>query len=305
MGEFLGRRAIHSLIALVGLIVLVFFLSRLTGDPAVLYLPEDATQQQVQEFREQQGFDDPLYVQFVRYLGDVAQLDFGESIRRNRPAMEAVLLAFPFTLKLALLTVALALVIALVVGSMAAYKPGSVFDRLASLLSLAGASTPDFWFGIMGILLFAVFLGWLPTSGTGGPLYWVLPVATLSLKITGVTTQVVRGSMITTLSSPYIKAARAKGLLEGRVVFVHALRNSVVAAITVAGDQAVGLINGAVVVETVFGWPGVGKLMIDAITQRDFAVVQAAVLATAVAIFLLNLIIDISYVRLDPRISHS
>lgn len=293
---------LHSIIAMACLIILVFFLSRLTGDPAMLYLPENATREAVRQFREQHGFNDPVFVQFLRYLGDLAQLNFGYSIRRDMPAMEAVTLAYPWTLRLVGVTVLLAMLVAMTLGPLAAYRPGSPFDRVASVLSLAAASTPDFWIAIIAILIFAVDLGWLPTSGVGGPQYWVLPVAVLMFKITGTTTQVVRGSMISTLASPYIKAARAKGMQERRIVFVHALRNSVISAITVAGDQIRGLINGAVIVETVFGWPGIGKLMIEAITQRDFAVLQAAVLATAAAIFLLNVLIDILYALLDPRI---
>jgi len=293
---------LHSIIAMACLIILVFFLSRLTGDPAMLYLPENATREAVRQFREQHGFNDPVFVQFLRYLGDIAQLNFGYSIRRDMPAMEAVTQAYPWTLRLVGVTVVLAMLVAMTLGPLAAYRPGSLFDRVASVLSLAAASTPDFWIAIIAILIFAVDLGWLPTSGVGGPQYWVLPVAVLMFKITGTTTQVVRGSMISTLASPYIKAARAKGMQERRIVFVHALRNSVISAITVAGDQIRGLINGAVIVETVFGWPGIGKLMIEAITQRDFAVLQAAVLATAAAIFLLNVLIDILYALLDPRI---
>ena len=302
MGDFLAGRMLHSIIAMVSLIILVFFLSRLTGDPAMLYLPENATRETVRQFRELHGFDDPVIVQFFRYLGDIAQLDFGYSIRRDMPAMDAVMQAYPWTLRLVGVTVLLAMLIAMTLGPLAAYRPGSPFDRVASILSLAAASTPDFWIAIIGILILAVEFGLLPTSGVGGPAYWVLPVGVLMFKITGTTTQVVRGSMISTLASPYIKAARGKGMQESRIVFIHALRNSVISAITVAGDQIRGLINGAVVVETVFGWPGIGKLMIEAITQRDFAVLQACVLATAAAIFLLNVLIDIAYAWLDPRI---
>ena len=293
---------LHSVIAMVSLIILVFFLSRMTGDPAMLYLPENATRDTVQQFRELHGFDDPVVVQFARYLGDIVHLDFGYSIRRDMPAMEAVLQAYPWTLRLVGITVLLAMLIAMTLGPLAAYRPGSPFDRAASVLSLAAASTPDFWIAIIGILVLAVEFGLLPTSGVGGPAYWILPVGVLMFKITGTTTQVVRGSMISTLAAPYIKAARGKGMQEKRIVFIHALRNSVISAITVAGDQIRGLINGAVVVETVFGWPGIGKLMIEAITQRDFAVLQACVLATAAAIFLLNVVIDIIYALLDPRI---
>jgi peptide/nickel transport system permease protein len=302
VAEFLARRLFHSIIAIAGLICLVFILGRLTGDPALLYLPENATLKTIEEFREMHGFNDPVAVQFWNYLKGISQLDFGTSIRRNQPAMEAVFEAFPWTLRLAGVTVVLAMTVAMIVGPLAAYKPGSPFDRLASVLSLAAASMPEFWFAIVLILVVAVELGLLPTSGVGGPQYWILPIGVLMLRMAGTTTQVVRGSMIASLASPYVKAARAEGMQERRVVFVHALRNSVIAAVTIAGDQARGLVNGAVIVETVFGWPGVGKLMIDAITQRDFVVLQAAVLVTAIAIFLLNIIVDICYALLDPRI---
>jgi peptide/nickel transport system permease protein len=300
--EFLVRRFFFAFIALFGLLILVFLLARLTGDPAVLYLPDTATEAMREQFREVNGFNDPILVQLYNYILNALQLDFGMSLRRNMPAMEAVMDAFPWTLRLAGITVVLAMIIAMIVGPLAAYKPGSIFDRLASVLSLAAASMPDFWLAIIGILFFAVTLGILPTSGVGGPAYWILPVGVLMFRITGTTTQVVRGSMISSLASPYVKAAKAKGMPDSRILFVHALRNSVIAAVTVAGDQTRGLINGAVIVETVFGWPGVGKLMIDSIAQRDFAVLQAAVLATAAAIFLLNIVLDLIYTVLDPRI---
>jgi peptide/nickel transport system permease protein len=302
VGHYVGRRAIQSVFSLFGLIVLVFFLARLTGDPAALYLPVDASIEQQQEFSRRHGYDRPVYIQFLKFLGKAAQLDFGKSIRRDVPAMQAVLGAFPFTLRLAGVTMTVSIVIALVVGSLAAHKPNSLVDRLASLMSLGGASIPNFWLAIMGILVFAVHMRWLPTSGVGGAPYWVLPTATMALKPTGVMVQVLRGTMISTLSSPYITTARAKGLPERSVVFVHALRNSLISMLTVAGDQAVGMVNGAVVIETVFGWPGIGKLMIDAIIQRDFVLVQTAVLVTALAIFVINIVIDVMYAMLDPRI---
>lgn len=300
--EFLVRRLLYAFLALFGLLILVFLMARLTGDPAVLFLPETATEEMRDRFREVNGFNDPILVQLYHYILSALRLDFGMSLRRDMPAMQAVLEAFPWTLKLSGITVVLAMLIAMIVGPLAAYNPGSIFDRFASVLSLAAASMPDFWLAIIGILFFAVTLGILPTSGLGGPEYWILPVGVLMFRITGTTTQVVRGSMISSLASPYVKAAKAKGMPEKRIIFVHALRNSVIAAVTVAGDQTRGLINGAVIVETVFGWPGVGKLMIDAISQRDFAVLQAAVLATAAAIFLLNILLDLLYAVLDPRI---
>jgi peptide/nickel transport system permease protein len=304
LGEYLTRRSLHSLLSLAGLIVLVFFLARLTGDPTNLYLPLDASLEARAEFAEKHGFNDPLLVQFGRFLEGLARFDLGESVRKARPAIEVVLEAFPTTLKLAAITMTAAVGLAVVVGALAAYRPGGPFDRIASVISLAGASAPDFWVAITGILVFAVMLGWLPTSGTGTAWHWIMPIAVLLIRPFGLLVQVVRGAMIGALSSAYVKTARAKGVRERSVIFVHALRNATLPVITVAGDQAAGIVNGAVIVESVFGFPGVGKLMIDAITQRDFAIIQAAILVTAIAIFVMNIVIDIAYAVLDPRIRY-
>lgn len=304
MLAFIRGRALASLISLAGLLVLVFFLSRLTGDPAALFLPVEATEEMRQQFREIHGLNDPIMVQFWHYVGDILRLDFGESVRKARPAIEVVLEAFVWTFQLAVITMTLVTAAAIVVGSLAAFKIGGVFDRVASVVSLIGASAPDFWIAIVGIVLFSVHLAWLPTSGTGGFSYWILPIAVLFIRPFGLIVQVVRGSMITALSSAYVKTARAKGVRTRPIIFVHALRNAMLPIITVVGDQAAALLNGAVVVETIFGFPGVGKLMIDSILQRDFNVVLAAILVTALAIFVMNLLIDLAYALLDPRIRH-
>jgi peptide/nickel transport system permease protein len=304
MSGYLTRRAVHSAFALLGLIVAVFFLARLTGDPTNLFLPIDASLATRAEFAAKHGFDRPVTEQFVRFLGDVMEGDLGYSMRKQRPAMDLVLEAYPTTLKLAGITMLIAVSLAVVVGALAAYRPGGMFDRLGSTFSLAGASAPDFWVAITAILVFSVSLRWLPTSGTGGLLFWIMPVTVLVLRPFGLLVQVVRGAMLDSLASAYVKTARAKGVNERTVIFVHALRNACLSVVTVAGDLAVGLINGAVIVETVFGWPGVGKLMIDAVIQRDFPVVQAAIMVTATAIFAMNIIIDLLYVVLDPRIRH-
>jgi peptide/nickel transport system permease protein len=191
---------------------------------------------------------------------------------------------------------------AIVIGSLAAFKVGGFFDRLSSILSLIGASAPDFWIAIVAIFFFSVSLGWLPTSGTGTVWHWILPISVLFIRPFGLILQVVRGSMIAALSSAYVKTARAKGVKDRAIIFVHALRNAMLPVITVIGDQAAGMLNGAVVVETIFGFPGVGKLMIDSILQRDFSVVLASIMITATAIFVMNLLIDLAYAALDPRI---
>ena len=302
MLHFARRRLLASLVSLFGLVVLVFFLTRLTGDPTDLFLPIDATQAMRDQFREIHGLNDPLIVQFGRYVWDLVHLDFGESIRRARPAIDVVLEAFTWTFQLAVITMGLVAVSAVVMGSLCAFFVGRVFDRVVTFVSLIGASAPDFWIAIVAIVVFSIQLGVLPTSGTGGWEFWVLPIAVLFIRPFGLIVQVVRGSMISALSSPYVKTARAKGVRNLPIVFIHTLRNAMLPVITVMGDQAAALLNGAVVVETIFGFPGVGKLMIDAILQRDFNVILAAIMVTALAIFVMNLLIDLAYVALDPRI---
>ncbi len=304
MGRFIRQRAFASLISLMLLVVAVFFLSRLTGDPAALYLPVEASEEMRQQFREVHGLNDPVMVQFGRYVGDLVQLDFGESIRKARPAYDIVIEAFWWTLQLALITMTLVTLAAIILGSLAAFRAGGLFDRIATVTSLIGASAPDFWVAIVGIVVFSVGLGWVPTSGTGSVAHWILPIAVLFIRPFGLIVQVVRGAMITALSSAYVKTARAKGVKSQAIIFVHALRNAMLPVITVIGDQAAALLNGAVVIETIFGFPGVGKLMIDSILQRDFNVVLAAIMVTAIAIFIMNLLIDLAYSLLDPRIRH-
>lgn len=299
---YLRKRIVSSALPLVVVIVGVFALARMTGNPAALYLPLNATQQMRDDFTARNGLDQPLLVQMADYFGGVLQLDFGQSLRTGQDAAAMALRAFPATLQLAATTMVLAVLLALVVGCWAALKPNGLADRISSFVSMAAASIPDFWLAIVGIWIFAITLGWLPTSGVSGAGAWVLPIATLLLRPFGVLVQIVRGSMVSALSEPYIKLARSRGAGELRVVTHHALRNAAAPALTVAGDLAVGLVNGAVVVETIFGWPGIGKLMIDSILQRDFAVLQAAVLLTALAIFALNILIDMGYALLDARV---
>lgn len=305
MGRYLGHRMLYSATSIAGLIVLVFFLARMTGNPVDLYLPIDTPVEVRDAFSKAHGFDDPLLVQFGKYLLDLLRLDFGDSLRQQRPVLTLVMEAFPTTLALAAAAMALAMSIAIVAGALAALRPNGVLDRFVNVISLAGASLPNFWVALVSVLIFAVWLRWLPTSGPGGITHWILPVAVLAVRPCGLIAQVVRGSMISALSSAYVKTARAKGVRTGRIVFVHALRNAMLPVLTVAGDQAAGMINGAVVIEVIFGFPGIGKLMIESIQYRDFAMIQGAVIVTAVAIFLLNMLIDLAYAVLDPRIRYT
>lgn len=303
MFRYLRRRAMTSVLLLVFVLLGVFVLARLTGDPTSLYLPESATPAQREAFAERNGFNDPLWQQAYDYFSGVVQLDFGTSFRTGESALAMVLRAFPATLQLAVTTMIIAVVLAIIIGSWAAYRPNSLADRLASVLSMTAASVPDFWLAISGVWILAVVLGLLPTSGTdAGILSWVLPIATLTIGRLGVLVQVVRGAMISALSAPSVRLARSIGAGKVRVVTHHALRNAAAPTLTVAGDLAVGMVNGAVIVESIFGWPGIGKLMIDSVVSRDYAVLQAAVLLTAVAIFILNILIDICYALLDARV---
>jgi peptide/nickel transport system permease protein len=305
MLRYLGKRALQSAVGLTVLIIAVFFLARLTGDPAKLLLPINAGEEMIAEFRAREGLDRPVVEQFGTYVWNGLQGDLGTSLRRHRPALDLVLEAYPVTLKLAFMSMAIVLVSASVVGSLAAYRPGGTVDRAVTVASLTTASAPDFWVAITAILIFAVTLQVLPTSGYGPDIrYWILPLGVLVLRPFGMLVQVVRASMISTLSSAYVRTARIKGMSERRVVYVHALRNAFLPIITVAADQAVGMINGLVIIETIFGFPGIGKLMIDSVLARDFPVVQASILVTAVAIFTLFILIDLAYVALDPRIRH-
>ena len=305
MQRYVVSRLLQSLVSLAGLVVLVFFMIRLTGNPADLYLPDDVSAEARQRFIDLHDLDAPLHLQFVRFVRDLLSLDLGTSIRQSRPAIEIVLEAYPVSLALAGISMGLALGLAILLGVWAAVRPTGVVDRTISVLSLAGASAPNFWVALTLISVFAVWLRLLPTSGIGGWEHWVLPVAVLVLRPLGLLSQVVREAVIRALGAPYIRTARAKGVPGHSILYVHALRNASLPILTMAGNQAVGFINGSVIIETIFGFPGVGKLIIDAIVQRDFAVVQAAVIVTAMAIFLLNILIDLSYALLDPRIRHA
>jgi peptide/nickel transport system permease protein len=295
---------IESFFSLIGLVFLVFFLVRMTGNPADLYLPENATQEMRVEFNNLHGLSDPILVQFARFASQLARLDMGNSMRQGRPAIDIVLEAYPTSLELATVTMTLAVLLSVIIGVWAAFRPAGAFDRIATILSLGGASAPNFWVALTLISIFSVGLRLLPTSGTGGFVYWIMPITVLILPPFGVLVVVVRQAVISAMASPYIRTARAKGARETSVLFVHALRNASLPIVTTAGTLAIGFINGSVIVETIFGWPGVGKLMIYSILQRDFAVVQAAVVVTAIAIFVLNIMIDTFYAYLDPRIRY-
>jgi peptide/nickel transport system permease protein len=295
----------HSVFILIGLVIVVFFVTHMLGDPARLMLRPEATEEQVQALRDSLGLNDPMYVQFGRFVSDLVRGDFGDSMWQRVPALPIVLDRVPATLYLAGVTLLLAFPLAVVLGIISAVRPRSVWDRIVTIVSLGGVSTADFWVGLMLILFFAVQLGWLPTSGYGGLTYVILPAIALALRPMGRISQVVRSAMLDEMSKQYMVTARAKGLKERTVVVSHALKNAFIPVITLGGDEAAALLNGAVVIETLFGWPGVGILLIQAIERRDLPLIEASVLTIAVMIVTVNLLVDLTYALLDPRVRYS
>ena len=302
MARFILTRSRQGALSLIGLVLLVFVLARLTGSPALLYLPEDASPERIAAFNRDNGFDQPMYLQLLDYVGGILHLDFGESLLYGDSALAVVLGRFPATLQLAFFTMLIVVTVAIIAGASSAARRGSVRDTATRVTSMTALSVPDFWVALMGIAFFAVYLDLLPTSGIGGWEFWVLPLLTLTLRPSGILTQVVRTAMIEALDSDYVRVARTKGVGNRAVVYKHALRNAAIPVLTMAGILAAQVINGALVVETVFGWPGIGNLMVTAIRGRDFAVVQAVVLITGAAIVVMNLLIDVAYSRLNPQI---
>lgn len=285
--------------------MIVFLIGHLIGDPASLILPPEASREQVLALRKSMGLDDPLYVQFARFAGNLAVGDFGESLWQRVPALPLVLQRLPATLYLSFVTMLIAVPLAVVLGTISAMKPRSIADRVVTIFSLGGVSIASFWLGLMLILVFAVELRWFRTSGFGGFEYVILPALTLAFSPIGRISQVTRSSMLDECSKPYVTTARSKGLSERVCIFYHSLKNAAIPVITICGDQWAGLLNGAVVVETVFGWPGMGFLLIQAIERRDLPLVEAAVFVIAVTIILLNLLVDLAYAYLDPRVRYA
>jgi len=294
----------HSIFILLGLIVAVFFVTHLLGDPARLMLRPEASEEQVQQLRDSMGLNDPLLTQFGRFMGDLAHGDIGDSLWQRVPAMDIVIDRLPATLYLAGVTLGLAIPLAVVLGIISAIKPRSLADRCVTVIALTGVSTADFWLGLMLILLFAVQLGWLPTSGYGGIDFVVLPALALAVRPLGRISQVVRSAMLDEMNKPYVTTARAKGLHERVVIVGHTLKNAAIPILTMMGDEAASLLNGAVVIETLFGWPGVGILLIQAIEKRDLPLIEATVIVIAILIVTVNLLVDLTYSLIDPRVRY-
>jgi peptide/nickel transport system permease protein len=303
MARYITNRAVHSLAALVILLIAIFFASRVIGDPTLVMLPVDASESARQELRDALGLNDPILVQLLDFGRRALFEAFGESFRQGRPVMQIIVERLPNTGMLALAALLISVPLAVALGSLAALKPRSLVDRIINVLSLGGVSVVDFWLALMLILAFGVWLGWLPTGGSGGPLHLILPAVTLSFRTVGRVAQFTRSAMMDEYVKPYIKTARAKGMSERRV-FLHALKNAAVPLLTLTGDETNSLVNGSLVVETVFAWPGIGLLVIQAINSRDLMLIEASVFVLAVFVIVINLAVDLAYTYLNPRIRY-
>ena len=303
MLKFIGKRLLMLIPVLIGVSLIVFTLMQLSpGDPAMIILGAQAAPEDIAILRESMGLNDPLIVQFFRFLLGMFTLDFGTSYKDGLPVLTKLLEALPYTAELTFCAVLLALIIGIPAGIISATKQYSIFDRIASVLALIGFSTPNFWLSIMLILVFSVNLKWLPVSGTGSILHLVLPSIALGVQSAAVFTRMTRSSMLEVLNMDYIRTARAKGLSERVVIVKHALKNALIPVITVVGLQIGLLFGGAILTETVFAWPGVGRLMIDSIRAKDTPVVQGGVIFTASIFVFINLLVDILYAYVDPRV---
>ena len=302
MFGYVGRKVFHTLFVALGVITLVFVALRMSGDPAAAMLPGDASVEETIALRRTLGLDRPLYAQYASFLGSAVTGDFGTSFRHQQPAFELVLERLPATLELAFAALVLALVVALPLGILAAVYRGGAVDVAAMVFAVIGQATPYFWMGIMLILIVAVQLDWLPTSGRGGLDRLILPAITLGTHFAASLARLTRTSMLEVLGQNFVTTARAKGLGEGSVILGHALKNAAVPVVTLIGLQFGTLLGGAVVTETIFAWPGVGRLAVQSIFVRDYPVVQAGVLVLALTFVALNLLVDVLYGWLDPRI---
>ena len=281
---------------------MVFLLVHLSGDPVLLMVPSDAPREVVDATRRALGFDRPLLEQYARYVGNAVQGDLGVSLRINRPVATLIRERLPATIVLTFAALVLATVLAIPAGIVSAVRRGTVIDRLAMIGAVGGQAVPIFWLALLLIAFFGVQLRWLPVYGYGTFAHLVLPAVSLSTVIVGRLARVVRSSMLEVLGQDYVRTARAKGLGDGRVLFLHALRNAAIPIVTLLGLQFAQLLGGAVVTETIFAWPGVGRLVVEAIFNRDFPVVQGVVLVVSLIFVVVSLLIDVAYALLDPRV---
>lgn len=305
MQRYIFRRFLQSLVVLVVLALVVFALARVTGNPADLLLPEDATRDDREHLLQALGLDRPMHEQLTRFLTGAVTGDLGTSIRYRRPAVEVFFDRLPNTLTLVPLALALAVVVAIPLGLLAALHRGKLIDRAAGVIAVLGIATPSFWLGIVLIYVFSISLGWLPSARMGGPLHYILPTITLAAFLVAGLMRLVRSSVLEVLDSEFVKLARIKGLSRHVVLWKHCLRNALIPVVTLFGVFFALLVTGAIVTETVFAWPGVGRLTYEAVIFRDYPLLQAVILLKAIIVLSVNLGVDILYAYLDPRVRYS
>jgi ABC-type dipeptide/oligopeptide/nickel transport system permease component len=304
MQRYLIRRLGRTIFVLWGVSTIVFVVLRLSGDPAVLLLPQEASVEDVLRLRRDLGLDDALLLQYVRFLGNAVRGNFGESLRHREPAMALVRSHLWATLELSFAAFFMAAVVAVPIGVLAAVKPHGLYDHAVMTLALIGQSAPTFWIGIMLILAFGLGLRWFPIGGRGTVAHLVMPALTLGAFAMASIARLTRSAMLEVMRLDYINTARAKGLSHGYIIWKHALKNAAIPVVTIMGLQFGALLGGAVVTETVFSWPGIGRLAIQGIYNRDYPVVQASVFVAAAFFVVVNLAIDLLYTILDPRIRY-
>ena len=302
MRKYIIRRLGYSVISLVLLSLTIFFFVRVTGDPAVLLVEPGASKADLDQIRQQFGLDRPLFIQYGHFVSALVRGDFGQSFYYRTPVLELYLSRLPNSLMLAAAAMTLSLLIGIPSGILAAVRVNGWWDRVGKIFSLLGLSLPSFWVGLVMILFFSVYLGWLPSSGAGTLSHLIMPAFALGWFFAAAHMRMTRSSMLEVMGSEYVKLARLKGLPERMVITKHAFKNALIPVLTLAGINLVIMVNVAVVVETVFAWPGIGRLLYEGVAFRDFPVVQATVLLGGVMIVVVNLLVDILYAVIDPRI---
>ena len=303
MIQYLFNRLLQAIPVLLGVIIITFVLMYIIpGDPVVSMVGERYSEETVQQLRQELHLDDPLPLQFLRYVGNVLQGNFGNSFITGEPVAALIIEIFPNTLMLAITAMFFAILIGLTAGIMSSVHPGSFMDRGIMVLALAGISAPVFWVGLILVLVVGVMLQWLPPTGFGGIEYLILPALTLGLRSAAYLARLTRATMLDVLSHDYIRTARSKGLPEWKVFIKHAFPNTLIPVITIIGTDFGSYLSGAVLTESIFGWPGIGRLALEAIMKRDFPVIQGTVLFMAIMFVLMNVLVDLLYGVVDPRI---
>lgn len=304
MQRYLFSRIIQSALLMVGVLVITFFMVRLTGDPARAMVPRDASPERVEEMREAMGFNDPLALQFTRYMGGAARGDFGQSLHYRKPAMSLVLERVPATIELTLAALTFALLFSIPLGILGGSRPGTLWDTVARGFGLLGQTIPNFWLALMLIVVFSVNLGWFPTFGRGGIISIILPAVALGFFPLGQFTRLVRSSVLEVRGEDYVRTAYSKGIEERQVLMRHVFRNVSITLVSVVGVQFGYMLGGSIYIESIFSWPGIGRMINEAVQARDFPLVQAIAVFSAGFVVVLNLLTDIAYALIDPRIRY-